>query len=48
MKSKGDKLASTKNSTGDLSSPPEVQRAKHAARDILGRAAAASMKDYYR
>ena len=38
LKSKFDKLANTKESTGDPSCPPDVRRAKHASREIQANA----------
>lgn len=37
LRTKFDNLAKTKKPTGDPSCPPNVRRAKHIARDILGR-----------
>jgi len=45
LKGKFDKLANTKKDTGNPSCPPEVRRAKHISRDILGSCYAASAGD---
>jgi len=45
LKSKFDKMANTKKSTGDPSCPPEIRRAKHVARDLLAAAQAAVLGD---
>jgi len=44
-KNKFDKLANKKKDTGNPSCPPEVRRAKHIARDILGSCYAGSAGD---
>lgn len=45
LKKKFDKMAATKKSTGDPSCPPHIRRAKHIARDIVGRASAGIVGD---
>lgn len=45
LRTKFDNLAKTKKPTGDPSCPPNVRRAKHIARDILGKVNAISVGD---